>query len=41
MIRLVLFVVRRAVQLLRHRVEVRSQAGLGSRFSVSAHPAAG
>jgi two-component system phosphate regulon sensor histidine kinase PhoR len=29
-----LFVVRRAVQLLGHRVEVRSQVGRGSRFSV-------
>jgi two-component system phosphate regulon sensor histidine kinase PhoR len=34
-----LFVVRRAVQLLGHRVEVRSQAGYGSRFSVFAHAA--
>jgi two-component system, OmpR family, phosphate regulon sensor histidine kinase PhoR len=34
-----LFVVRRAVELLGHRVEVRSQAGRGSRFSVFAHPA--
>jgi signal transduction histidine kinase len=34
-----LFVVRRAVQLLGHRVEVRSAAGLGSRFSVFAHAA--
>ena len=31
-----LFVVRRAVQLLGHRVEVRSMAGRGSRFSVFA-----
>ena len=29
-----LFVVRRAVQLLGHRVEVHSQVGRGSRFSV-------
>jgi two-component system phosphate regulon sensor histidine kinase PhoR len=34
-----LFVVRRAVELLGHRVEVRSQAGRGSRFSVFAGPA--
>ena len=34
-----LFVVRRAVQLLGHRVEVRSQAGRGSRFSVFARAA--
>ena len=34
-----LFVVRRAVELLGHRVEVRSQAGRGSRFSVFVHPA--
>jgi signal transduction histidine kinase len=31
-----LFVVRRAVHLLGHRVEVRSQPGYGSRFSVFA-----
>src|SRR5215472_9834244 len=31
-----LFVVRRAVALLGHRVEVRSRAGFGSRFSVFA-----
>lgn len=35
-----LFVVRRAVQLLGHRVEVRSQVGSGSRFSVFAPAAA-
>ena len=34
-----LFVVRRAVQLLGHRVEVRSQVGRGSRFSVFARAA--
>jgi signal transduction histidine kinase len=34
-----LFVVRRAVQSLGHRVEVRSQVGLGSRFSVFARAA--
>lgn len=34
-----LFVVRRAVELLGHRVEVRSQAGRGSRFSIFARSA--
>lgn len=34
-----LFVVRRAVQLLGHRIEVRSQVGHGSRFSVFARAA--
>ena len=34
-----LFIVRRAVQSLGHRVEVRSQVGLGSRFSVFARAA--
>ena len=34
-----LFVVRRAVQLLGHRVEVRSRVVLGSRFSVFARAA--
>ena len=34
-----LFVVRRAIQLLGHRVEVRSQVGSGSRFSVFARAA--
>lgn len=34
-----LFVVRRAAQLLGHRVEVRSAVGAGSRFSVFARAA--